>query len=574
VPATTAQSPQDLLSTLTQLRSALAQAPLPLDTPGASDARQVRGALVDQLDDYVLPRLVQIDAPLLAVVGGSTGAGKSTLVNSLVGQVVSQPGVLRPTTRSPVLVYNPADASWFDEERILPDLARTSRASADPGALQLVAIAALPAGLAILDAPDIDSVEEQNRLLASQLLAAADLWLFVTSAARYADQVPWGFLKAAAERSTAVAVVLDRTPPQSAQEVAGHLAEMLAARGLGDSLLFTVVESPVGANGLLPPPTVEPIRRWLHSLAADSAARSAVVRQTLDGAVRSVGQRTYDIADAAAVQAETAGRLRADAGRAYDEAARSIAAATQDGTMLRGEVLARWQEFVGTGELLRSLEERIGRFRDWLVGAVRGQPPAAQRVTVAVESGLETLITEHAESAAERAEVSWRSLDAGQRLLASAENDLGRASREFRGEVQRAVREWQQGVLDLVRSEGADRRTTARVLAYGVNGLGVALMIVIFAQTAGVTGAEVGVAGGTAVIGQKILEAVFGDQAVRRLAEQARLDLEVRVDDLLDLEYARFTEVLDRFPVDQAAPDQLRDLARRVEDARAVSGVS
>jgi hypothetical protein len=242
--------------------------------------------------------------------------------------------------------------------------------------------------------------------------------------------------------------------------------------------------------------------------------------------------------------------------------------------MLRGEVLARWQEFVGTGELLRGLEERIGRFRDWLIGTVRGQPPAAQRVTVAVESGLETLITEHAESAAERAEVSWRSLDAGQRLLASAEYDLGRASREFRGEVQRAVRDWQQGVLDMVRSEGAERRTTARVLAYGVNGLGVALMIVIFAQTAGVTGAEVGVAGGTAVVGQKILEAVFGDQAVRRLAEQARLDLEERVDDLLDAEYARFTEVLDRFPVDPAASDQLQALASRVEDARVVSGVS
>ena len=38
----------------------------------------------------------------------------------------------------------------------------------------------------MLDAPDIDSVV-QNRQLASQLLAAADLWLFVTSAARYAD---------------------------------------------------------------------------------------------------------------------------------------------------------------------------------------------------------------------------------------------------------------------------------------------------------------------------------------------------------------------------------------------------
>lgn len=571
---TPAKSPQDLLSMLTQLRSALAETPLPLETPGASETRQVRAALVDQLDDYVLPRLVQIDAPLLAVVGGSTGAGKSTLVNSLVGQLVSQPGVLRPTTRSPVLVFNPADAPWFDGERILPELARTSRASADPHALQLVAIDALPPGLAILDAPDIDSVEEQNRLLASQLLAAADLWLFVTSAARYADQVPWGFLKAAAERSAAVAVVLDRTPPESAQEVASHLAEMLAARGLGDSLLFTVVESPVGANELLPPATVDPIRQWLHTLAADSAARSAVVRQTLDGAVRSVGQRTCDIADAAAVQAETSGRLRADAGRAYDEAARDIAAAAQDGTMLRGEVLARWQEFVGTGELLRGLEERIGRFRDWLVGAVRGQPAPAQRVAVAVESGLEALITEHAESAAERAEASWRSLDAGQRLLATADRDLGRASREFRGVVQRAVRDWQQGVLDMVRTEGAERRTTARVLAYGVNSLGVALMIVIFAQTGGLIGAEVGVAGGTAVVGQKILEAVFGDQAVRRLAEQARLDLQKRVDDLLHSEYARFLEVLDAFPVDPSMPDQLRRLAREVEDARIASDVS
>ena len=210
---TPAESPQDLLSMLTQLRSALAETPLPLETPGASETRQVRAALVDQLDDYVLPRLVQIDAPLLAVVGGSTGAGKSTLVNSLVGQLVSQPGVLRPTTRSPVLVFNPADAPWFDGERILPELARTSRASADPHALQLVAIDALPPGLAILDAPDIDSVEEQNRLLASQLLAAADLWLFVTSAARYADQVPWEFLKRAVGRSGAVAIVLDRTTP-------------------------------------------------------------------------------------------------------------------------------------------------------------------------------------------------------------------------------------------------------------------------------------------------------------------------------------------------------------------------
>ena len=208
--------------------------------------------MVDQLEDYVIPRLMTIDAPLLAVVGGSTGAGKSTLVNSLVGRRVTEPGVLRPTTRSPVLVHHPDDAEWFGQDRLLPDLERVTHSTNDPDALQLVASDTVPAGLAILDAPDVDSVEERNRTLAAQLLAAADLWLFVTSAARYADQVPWDFLRQAAERSTAVAIVLDRTPADAVQTVSTHLARMLASRGLKDSPLFIVTEGPVDDDGLLP----------------------------------------------------------------------------------------------------------------------------------------------------------------------------------------------------------------------------------------------------------------------------------------------------------------------------------
>ena len=42
-----------------------------------------------------------------------------------------------------------------------------------------------------MDAPDVDSVVEDNRDLAATLLAGADLWIFVTTAARYADAVPW-----------------------------------------------------------------------------------------------------------------------------------------------------------------------------------------------------------------------------------------------------------------------------------------------------------------------------------------------------------------------------------------------
>src|SRR3712207_4503799 len=110
-----------------------------------------------------------MDAPLLMVVGGSTGAGKSTLVNSLVGSVVSPAGVLRPTTRAPVLACNAADLRWFEDDRVLAGLPRTTGGPAGPGGLQLVATENLPTGLALLDSPDIDSVLAENRALANQL---------------------------------------------------------------------------------------------------------------------------------------------------------------------------------------------------------------------------------------------------------------------------------------------------------------------------------------------------------------------------------------------------------------------
>jgi energy-coupling factor transporter ATP-binding protein EcfA2 len=514
-----------------------------------------------------MPRLIQIDAPLLAVVGGSTGAGKSTLVNTLIGSRVTETGVLRPTTRAPVLVHNPEDAEWFDAERVLPGLSRTTGASGDPSALQLVAADAVPAGLAILDAPDIDSVEERNRTLATELLAAADLWLFVTSASRYADQVPWEFLKTAADRSTAVAVVLDRTAPNAVEEVRGHLARMLTTRGLRDSPLFTVVESTVDDDGLLPPDAVADIRAWLTMLAEDSTAREAVVKQTVDGAVRTVARRTYEVADAAKDQIAMADRLRQDVDKAYDEAAARIDEATADGTMLRGEVLARWQEFIGTGELLRSLETRVGWLRDRMMNWVRGRPQA-ERVTVAVESGLEMLLLDQAETAAERAEASWHSVRAGQHLLEDSGRYLGRVSRDFRERAQRAIRDWQKDVLDMVRREGADKRGTARFLAFGVNGLALTLMVVVFAQTAGLTGAEVGIAGGSAVIGQKLLEAVFGDQAVRRLVANARKELNRRVGEVLDGERNRYFRILDELKISADDADRLREVSRRIDDLR------
>ena len=558
-----------LLVSVEGLRSAVAGARLPIDLQGAAEARLTRTRLLAQLDDYVIPRLTSLDAPLLAVVGGSTGAGKSTLVNSVVGREVSLPGILRPTTRSPVLVHHPADVAWFAGQRVLPGLARiTGRGSDsdDPGAVRLVATDAMAPGLALIDAPDIDSVVSANRDLAAQLLAAADLWIFVTTAARYADAVPWELLRGAAERGTAVAVVLDRVPPDAVDDIRTHLAGMLREQGLGQAPIFAVTESPL-EGGLLPADRTERLRGWLGALAGDAQARADVVRQTLDGALASLGGRATSLADHSERQAEAAEILIEAARTTYVDALERVGEGMRDGTLLRGEVLARWQEFVGTGEFFRQVESTVSRVRDRFTAFLRGEPAKADDLGEALQTGVESLIANHAELAASTTSREWRRLPGGDQLLVG-DPGLTRSSSGTDARIQRLVRDWQGDILDMVRDEGRDRRTTARIMAYGVNGLGVVLMLVTFASTAGVTGAEVGIAGGTAVVGQKLLEAVFGDQAVRALAAKARQRLVDRVTELYAAEQSRFEGAVESVQVPSTQADSLREAAASVGAAR------
>lgn len=550
------------------LRNSLGDVRFPMSLPDSKDASAAARDMVTQLDDYVLPRLASLDAPLLAVIGGSTGAGKSTLVNSLVGRVVSRPGVIRPTTRSPVLVHHPDDVSYFQSDRILPGLGRTTQQTNDVSTLQLVAEPSLPRGLAILDAPDVDSVVKENRVLAAQLLSAADLWLFVTSAARYADAVPWEYLNQAAERTAAVAVVLDRIPPAAMTEVPAHLGRLMTERGLGDSPLFAVPETTVDQEGLLPDSAVAPIRDWLAALAADQASRQAVVMQTLDGAINALATRSPQVAAAAESQQDTLNLLWTDAEKSYHEAVRAISIQTADGTLLRGEVLARWHDFVGTGEFMRAVEQKIGWVRDRIMRALRGQPRQTADVEMAVQSGMETLVIEEGEAAAERVESAWMAHPAGRALLAKTKIDLSKASDTYAADVARTIRDWQGDVLELVSSEGSSKRVGARVMAIGVNAIGVALMIVVFVNTGGLSGGEIGVAGGTALVAQRFLEAIFGDDAVRKLAKTAKDALDGRIEALLATELVRYRKVLDdlKLPDDQA--QVIRDAVKTVLDVR------
>ena len=559
-----------MLGAVTTLRNEVAGTELPLDIPDAAAGRSARDGLLKQLDDYVIPRLRSLDAPLLAVIGGSTGAGKSTLVNSIVDAEVSRSGVLRPTTTTPVLVHHPQDRRWFSDDRILPGLARVTGAPSDGDAgeaLRLVESGSLPPGMALLDAPDIDSVVSANRALAGQLLAAADLWLFVTTAARYADAVPWNLLRQASERGTAIAIVLDRVPPEAMADIRSHLASMLREQGLSTAPIFGIPEAQLTDAGRLPEADVARLKSWLTALASDARARTVIVRQTLEGALASLEGRTASLVTATQAQVEAGAALQAVPDDAFAEALRNVEHGMTDGTLLRGEVLARWQEYVGTGEFFKQVESTISKVRDRLTAAIKGTPPPAGDLGEALQSGVAALISSQAQGASASVARQWRQLPGGDPVLA-VNPALSKPAADLGPRIERLVRDWQGELLALVRSEGKDRRTTARIAAYGLNGIGVILMLVAFAHTGGLIGAEVGIAGGTAVLAQKVLEAIFGDQAVRDMATKARRRLLEMVQELYAAEQARYDGALAGVDIkaDQAA--RLRSAAAAVKAVR------
>lgn len=164
--------------------------------------------------------------------------------------------------------------------------------------------------------------------------------------------------------------------------------------------------------------------------------------------------------------------------------------------------------------------------------------------------------------------MAWRANPAGRALLEQAGGELRRTSADYPLRAARAIREWQGDVLDLVGDEGRGKRTQARVAAFGVNGIGVALMLLVFSQTGGLVGAEVGVAGGTALLAQRVLEAVFGEDAVRRLTTRAKKDLDARVEGLLSAELARFHAALDSVQVSADQAERVRAAAGQVEQMR------
>ena len=437
----------DLRSAVAGLHAAFDAAGLPLDLTGVAPIRDERDRVVAQIDDYLLPRLAGLDGPALIVVGGPTGAGKSTLVNSLAGRTVTTPGLLRPTTRSPVLVHHPADREWFGPDRVLPRLDRVDRPTTDHESLQLVATSTVPRGVAVLDAPDFDSIDDRNRELATKLLAAADLLLFVTSAARYSDQVPWLQLSLALERQTAVTVVMNRVPAEDMATVSPHLTSMLRDTGVAADAVFFVEEGTIGEGDRLPVESVAHLRAWLDAFAADAAARRAAVRQTVGGAVRRAVRAAGPVAEAAALQVEAVSELLTVADKVYAGTAESLRGALRDSTLVRGDLMVRWMDVVGNHDLSRP-DDTLATIRKQLAGRDPELGTRLQQLGQALDLALETLLVDHAERASGDASRRLRATTHGRALLDWSSEDLSRPGRGLGSRARKSIRAWRQRLAD------------------------------------------------------------------------------------------------------------------------------
>jgi len=201
-----------------------------------------------------------------------------------------------------------------------------------------------------------------------------------------------------------------------------------------------------------------------------------------------------------------------------------------------------------------------------LLFAIRGTPPApVASVEESMASSVEALTLRHVSEAARRTARSWSEQRDTSDLLAR-DPTLWSASPETAPALRDMLRDWMHAVIDDVRGASGRKHAVARVAAIGVNAVGVAVMLAVFAHTAGLTGTELGIAAGTAFVNQKLLEAIFGERAMDELVAQAGR----RLDEGLEAIFARDRKRFDDLVADATALRQLaQDLRDAVEDLAA-----
>lgn len=533
----------ELSNALSDLSTALARRVETAPDPARAErAEQLRRHVAE----FVAPRAADLSAPLVVVLLGSTGVGKSSLFNAIAGGPLSESGLIRPTTRRPIALVHPDDSPNERQEGSLAGISGRDQ-------LDVRVDPAIAPGLIVVDAPDFDSVERSNRELAVQLLEAADLVIFVTTVTRYADQVPWEILARARQRGVPLLAVINRMPTDTADEAAVmadyraliERGELDRQGAFGDLEVVSVPEGAIDtASDGLRREDIGPILEAIERLRHDDIERRSVARRSLETALAGLPEAVEKIAGEVEREQEAAASLRGALESNYRAARNELNREIETGTFLRTEVLRQWLDFVNAGPVARYISEGVGRVAASLRNLIRPTPPPpAPEVREAAFADLVTSVVRHTDTAAAKTAAIWVD-DAHGAMALSQEASLWGSSPDLVSELATQMEEWMEVIGDEIQVMGAQRKGRAQAASIGLNVLGTSAILAVFIHTGGLTGAELGIGAATAVLNQKLLEAIFGEGNVAAFVNRARARLDLILDSVFTSEQNRFIAAL------------------------------
>ncbi|WP_440558419.1 GTPase [Streptomyces sp. SCPE 10] len=165
----------------------------------------------------------------VVAIAGATGSGKSQLFNTLAGVAISETGVRRPTTASPIACSWSDGAAGLIDRLGIPGRLRRRPLHTPDGEKQL-------RGLVLIDLPDHDSAAVQHREQVERILKLVDAVIWVVDPEKYADAVLHErYLRPMAGHAEVMFIVLnqvDRLPGEAADMVLDDLRRLLDEDGV------------------------------------------------------------------------------------------------------------------------------------------------------------------------------------------------------------------------------------------------------------------------------------------------------------------------------------------------------
>lgn len=391
-----------------------------LPTAGRDEAEHARSAVVRTINEYLIPRLQEPEAPVVAAIIGSSGTGKSTVVNSLANDRISDVGPLRPTTRNPVL--------WAHRDhgnRYWSEFVARVRERVGPTVEVVIGDDELTQQLTVIDTPPAEFVAVSGRRPAVDALALADLCVFVTSPSRYADISAWDFLREIRWRGVPMLFVLNRLPPARDEAVAllNDFAARLHSHGLllePDAAMVFGINEALGDrwHGGLDPSSVGALRNELGAV-SNSGYRKTLVETTAFTTGRNVADRCRLLIAELREEARLAGELDEAVTASYRAQVDEIAAMLGDGAL-----------------------RDMARHKTWSEAAV----------------DLTAILTRRAGVAAQDTSRRWMEDETGSILLEGEGTSLWRHTEDTSWDVQGRLEEW-ESALEQIASKTSSKRT-------------------------------------------------------------------------------------------------------------------